>query len=738
MNNVNNRKLFRKSQSARNKLREIGGIMASDAELMQTVAEYNQGGPVGFKDGDVVRIPTRGRGFVMQPGTGVGPGYANKFPMVINQPKTPGILSRTLRGTPGLSTAYSSLEQRFDPFDTEVMAQQIPAYQARQNTAPGITREQFDAMGPREQQAYIDRFNASRYITESVPAQIREGLSVITDPIQDLYEGIASTEIGQRIAGAISPGTADEPFESTPRRRNEQAAIEDQIRNRPLTRSQFRLSLPSSAPEVGADRATTEEQYMMGPGAAIPEPTMPVPDMPEENLTQQERDDTARIAAEQAAATEAAGAPQFKQTDPVTGFDEGDLEEAVAKSPMPERTATQEAKEGKYGTKAQVSAIIDAGTPKEQQDQLKTLMAEFTQSAPEYQGMDQGLAIAKIGFAMAAGKSSNAIQNIASALEKGADEFIKDKRERDAFNRQIQLSALQYGLGEVGKQRAERRLAAREGRKLTYWVADKDMKFNGIEYKKNETVAIPQGFIEKEGLPPGITLPTMAKASLEANAKYKKFLQEQKEKGIITDEAYRKNSERMTQAATDFSSSNQLRELLNSQIVSVAEGKVTGLSNAGAALINRFANAAGVNLGEKFESKEAYDMAMQKVANKMVNELLGEGSKTMSDMDRRLAQEIVGYYGAGLFDYAFVDQDLLLQKVQSTLVEVENKNRRSLNTMRDIIDSSAGKTFYSGRPVVYREALATAGPYLSEGQAGGFGLTKVGEENGLPVYDFSK
>jgi len=728
MDNVNNRKMFRKSKAARDKLRNIGGIMASDVELMNTVAKYNVGGPV-------VRIPTRGRGFVLQPGTGVGPGYVNKFPMVINPPTTPGILSRTLRKTPVLSTAASSLEQRFNPFDTEAMAQQLPAYQARQNTAPGITREQFDAMSPKKQQAYLDRFNASRYVTESVPAQIREGLSVVTDPIQDLYEGIASTEVGQRIAGAISPETADAPFKGTLRRRNERAAIEDQVRNRPLTRSQFRLSLPSSTPEVGANRATTEEQYMMGPGFAAPEPVF---DMPSENLTQQERDDTARSAAERAAATEAAGAAQFKETDPVTGFDESDLEGAVAQGPMPERTATQEAKEGKYGTKAQVSAIIDAGTPKEQQDQLKTLMAEFTQNTPEYEGMDQGLAIAKIGFAMAAGKSPDAVQNIASALEKGADDFIKDKRERDAFNRQIQLSALQYGLGEVGKQRAERRLALREGRKLTYWVADKDMEFNGIEYKKNETVAIPQGFIEAEGLPPGVTLPTMAKASLDANVKYKKFLQEQKDKGIITDEAYRKNSERMTQAATDFSSSNQLRELLNSQIVSVAEGEVTGLSNAGMSFINNVANSVNVDLGKKFESKEAYDIAMQKVANKMVNDLLGEGSKTMSDMDRRLAQEIVGYYGAGLFDYAFVDQDLLLQKVQSTLVEVENKNRRALNTMRDVIESSAGKTFYSGRPVVYREALATAGPYLSESQAGGFGLVKVGEENGLPVYDVSE
>ena len=39
-----------------------------------------------------------------------------------------------------------------------------------------------------------------------------------------------------------------------------------------------------------------------------------------------------------------------------------------------------------------------------QQAGLKQLMKEFTDNAPEYEGMDRGLAIAKIGFAMALDK----------------------------------------------------------------------------------------------------------------------------------------------------------------------------------------------------------------------------------------------------------------------------------------------------------------------------------------------
>ena len=72
---------------------------------------------------------------------------------------------------------------------------------------------------------------------------------------------------------------------------------------------------------------------------------------------------------------------------------------------------------------------------------------------------------------MAAGKSPNAIENIASAMSDGADMLIKDKAKRDEFDRQLKLSALQYGLQETGKLRAEDRLEARERRATKDYVA---------------------------------------------------------------------------------------------------------------------------------------------------------------------------------------------------------------------------------------------------------------------------
>jgi len=124
--------------------------------------------------------------------------------------------------------------------------------------------------------------------------------------------------------------------------------------------------------------------------------------------------------------------------------------------------ATKDYVEGegsKADIKAGVTRVVSSGVGTG--GALKQLVKEFTDNAPEYKGMDKGLAIAKIGFAMAAGQSPNAITNIAKALEQGADMFIEDNAKRDAFNRQVQLSALQYGLGEVSKQRAQGRADAR-------------------------------------------------------------------------------------------------------------------------------------------------------------------------------------------------------------------------------------------------------------------------------------
>jgi hypothetical protein len=90
---------------------------------------------------------------------------------------------------------------------------------------------------------------------------------------------------------------------------------------------------------------------------------------------------------------------------------------------------------------------------------------------------------------MAAGKDPSAIVNIAKAMEDGADMFIKDKQQRDAFNRQVQLSALQYGMGEISKERAQERL---DKRTFTDFVngSDKTITYKGVKYAPGRTIRV--------------------------------------------------------------------------------------------------------------------------------------------------------------------------------------------------------------------------------------------------------
>lgn len=351
-------------------------------------------------------------------------------------------------------------------------------------------------------------------------------------------------------------------------------------------------------------------------------------------------------------------------------------------------------------SKEEIDRVINEGTQEEQEKTLDGFIKEFMDKAPGYEGADSGLILAKIGFAMAAGKSPNAIENIASAMSDGADMLIKDKAKKDEFNRQLKLSAMQYGLGEVGKLRAEDRLAAREGRKLNYFVAEKDVTIGDRTYGKGETVPVTTEFIRDNGLPSGLQTPEMAKAAITANSAYQKALAQAQKDKIIDAKTYTGLVENMNTATTDFVSANQLREIVQGNIVRNAEGKITGVGPAFQQLVNRAYNAAGVDAGSDYESVEKFNQDMRRVSNLLLKDLLGEGSKNVSNIDRKLADEIVGLY-AEYGGYIFQDEDLLNERLQNVLATLERKEQNALNVFRGTLDSTDGLTFASGKAVTF-------------------------------------
>ena len=306
----------------------------------------------------------------------------------------------------------------------------------------------------------------------------------------------------------------------------------------------------------------------------------------------------------------------------------------------------QRRQEGQLGdikdtSKDDINKLINTGTKEEQQAELKQLMQEFSQNAPKYEGMDKGLAIAKIGFAMAAGQSPNALTNIAKALEGGADMFIKDKRERDAFNRQVQLSALQYGLGEIGKKKAFERQKALS-------VFNKQFDFEkyvvgpegftdekGNTYTEGQTVDVSKAFIAANGTPPGLTATSFAKSLLEKQIAYNKALVKAKENMTVKDisktDAFIK---KYSTATTGMLEATNGIKLTQGFMLDVVGNKVQGFKPAFQSLWARASTILGKDPPTSYTDRDTAVADMKKVFQQLIPLTLGKDQSANSISDR--------------------------------------------------------------------------------------------------------
>ena len=361
--------------------------------------------------------------------------------------------------------------------------------------------------------------------------------------------------------------------------------------------------------------------------------------------------------------------------------------------------------EPKATTKEDVEKLINSGSPEEQQSELKQLMSEFKQNAPKYEGMDKSLALAKVFFSIAAGKDPDAITNIASGLEKGADMFIKDKKEKDAFTRQVDLAALKHGLVERSKDRKQK-----------YFIASENVTVDGKKYEKGSVVNLTEGFIRKNGIPSGLSTETLTKAAIDKAAIIQKALNKSAKDKIIGNKDFIALGKQVTESTDTFTKSRNLQTLIQGQIFQVANGNVTGLAPAANDIVNKAANSVGIRLDTKYESLERYNTDMRKVANKLIKDLLGEGSKNISNVDRQLASEIVGLFTTGsggiLGGYVFRDDDVLLSRLQGVHKTMQRTQQKSLAQMENILLATQGQTFQSGAPVQFAEIrnLGIVGP----------------------------
>ena len=385
-----------------------------------------------------------------------------------------------------------------------------------------------------------------------------------------------------------------------------------------------------------------------------------------------------------------------------------------------------------FKTKEEIADVINNGTEEEQQSQLKQLMAEFTQNAPQYDGIDKGLAIAKIGFAMAAGKSPDAIQNIAKAMSDGADMLIKDKSQRDAFNRQVQLSALQYGLGEVSKDRAQQRL---DERTFTDFVnsSDKTITYKGVEYKPGRSIRISNAdYIANGGkLPPELVTEKVystnqaainARAKATADALRRSI--EQKTMTVADQRAYVKDYTSLVKKASEAETAGTLIETVIMNAPNIV-GAGPAAKQASANFLAVFGISAPEGWNDQKLGVQDLKAALQSVVPATLGSTQSANSISNRDVDLLiqgfLADGIMNANGDGTFAFVTTTQESFVNSLQNGLRAVRKSQAEALEGMTAIdnqlleLYTPGGRVGSSLTAPLRREGITTPGGTAAEG-----------------------
>ena len=333
-----------------------------------------------------------------------------------------------------------------------------------------------------------------------------------------------------------------------------------------------------------------------------------------------------------------------------------------------------------------------------QQAGLKQLMKEFTDNAPEYEGVDKNLVVAKIGFTMAEGKSPNAIVNIATALNEGADMLIADDAKRKDFKRNVQLSALQYGLGELSKMRGEARAQAREMLK---------QKFDGEYFVvQDEEGNYQQVFVSNydratKGLPKGALTSDFVQAMMKKKGAASDLQKELIKSSVVTYEGKEKFYDGYTTSVDNVISSTNASELLEQVIIQNEQGKLSGLTPAWQTAVARAATIIGkdLQLDKKYTDRDLAISHLKTVFQQLIPLTLGEAQSANSISDKDVARLADAFMTEGILDGGMLGliatpTAVLRSKLQKTLKTFHQQQEKALARINDYENNEAINLFF--------------------------------------------
>jgi hypothetical protein len=393
----------------------------------------------------------------------------------------------------------------------------------------------------------------------------------------------------------------------------------------------------------------------------------------------------------------------------------------------------------------QIQAAAEAGKPEDVKKGLEDYVAEFKAAMPEYEGktdFESGMDFVKMGMAIAAGQSPNAIENISKGVLGTIDNFTSDEKEKRAYKRQVALSGAKYALQKVAKDEERAFALAKEGRGLKTVFAVQDVLNPDGSLKAQKGTSF---FITNDEIHSGVydgqfeAGTTLAVERLKANAKKGVSLLRniigQTRKGGPSDKLIQGRIDKYTTDATEIGSLATQIALIDSSAKINNQGQAVGLGPYLARKVNATYNAFNIErkddgshinfsnltdekidkadisdvrknrfkaarrLYEKLDKKqleqsltgswantgresERFLAQQQEIANLLIKEILGEGSKNVSNIDRQLASEIVGLYTG--FSSITADPAIIGERLNRIRNRVLTSYERTRTSMRGI------------------------------------------------------
>ena len=614
---VLSRKMFNNpnGRDARNKLKGMGGIMASSPELANMVQGYQQG--------NQVRIP----------------GYQESTNQSTVIPDT-------------ISGVYNFLKNKLfsggglDDFEKERVETLFPESELAE-----AVKKQETAVNP--YQSEIDKF-VGMGIGESIEAFDEENQRRIEESQKKVTEleqlGLSSEELMRR-----DPKEISDLLEAA-RRRKEASVQSNRLSNiMPEARSDlFRLQEPPTTDQGDLPKELVEKRLK---GTITP---------PKKEVLEQP-----------------GGATQEEEEE-----EKGTVESGVNKIP---------------------EGVGFGETNTEKSANVKDLIKVFKDNAPEYEGMDKGLAIAKIGFAIAAGKDPNALVNIAEGLKQGVDDQIKDKARRDEFNRQVDLAALQYAVGEKStidaENRAVRRQIDKEGREIRSYVAGPGgTTYRGVDYEEGRTVDVLTKDIYENKAPKNIMDTATRAAILTKQATLAKTQAELIKTGTLSAQEVTDNQEKYASAVKSAADSEIALAIGDSLLVTIAEEgeNIFGVSGAIKQLIADTAKAAGMDAPDGYNTIDEIRADFDFLLQQLIPTTLAESQSANSISNRDVEFLITAFFGPGALTgggplaFATTDPNVMAKRIQNAMVKIANAQRADFAAMNEVETYISGFMFAPG------------------------------------------